>query len=78
MSTSIWPRLAIPVAADSKSPLGNNDNNNVQAKDVSSSLAATAGATAAAPKKKKQPYPFWLGGTSRTMVWYEDEMNAVA
>ena len=69
MSTSIWPRLAIPVAADSKSVLANN--NNVQVKDVSSSLAATAGATAAAPKKKKQPYPFWLGGTSHTAVWYE-------
>ena len=69
MSTSIWPRFAFPVAADSKSVLANN--NNVQVKDVSSSLAATAGATAAAPKKKKQPYPFWLGGMSRAVVWYE-------
>ena len=25
---------------------------------------AVNGAVVAAPKKKKQPYPFWLGGTS--------------
>ncbi|PAV17628.1 D-lactaldehyde dehydrogenase [Pyrrhoderma noxium] len=62
---SIWPRFVIPVAADSKSTLANNSN--AQVKGVSSLTATTGGATAA-PKKKKQPYPFWLGGTSRTMV----------
>ena len=64
MSTSIWPRLAIPVAADSKSTLANNSNAQVE---VVSSLAVITGPGTAAPKKKKQPYPFWLGGTSRAV-----------
>ena len=35
----------------------------------SNPVAAAAAAVVAAAPKKKQPYPFWLGGTSISLVF---------